>query len=603
MAARQLLLWLRMDLHDEDSRFFSTVSRFPPCPHPPHQSTAPRLSPLHLISPPTSPLGTSGPQLCERLRCRERSRGGGEWGLLMGLAEAIEDVFGVEDGGAVVRWIYRQPHRSERGVKEGLLLGRAEVIAPHLVFLHRLIDTRPNGHTAQLSQALSPPFPIPSRSASLFPPPPAMMHLFLLLHVSAQYLLLTYRFLAHKSPTSATWAHCSQGTRGLPSALLPGLHRTFLSPPLPSFLSSSTPLFTSFTPASPTPTSGLLKPRSYAPHLLLPRHLLPHGLPHTHGTGALLTQEEVAAMAELHGRLQVKLGEARLLGSPWRFLRMAGQREEEVCESRMPAVADRVVLRKLAQDMCEWSRLLVSDHNAHFFSAPISPPPSLTPLPQPSPPPLSLTPLPQPSPPHLSPISLPHPLAPTASTHPSPLPAFPHLSPTLRTPHPYPSLPRLSPNTSLNLFPKPLPQTSRPTRSPTPFPPRLPPVPPLHASFQHLPLSRLGHTPLPHRLPPPCPDPAGRSQLARRQWDPVASASQSSPHLHIPHLHLFHGPATRFLSFMPSCGCVVRRGGEWGEDKAVPGLFSRRKAKMTTIITSPSGHLAFSLAGSVLRLL
>ncbi|CAI5987789.1 unnamed protein product [Closterium sp. NIES-64] len=100
MAARQLLLWLRMDLYDKDSRFFRTVSRFPPCPHPPHQSTAPRLSPLPLISAPASPLGTSGPQLCERLRCRERSRGGGEWGLLMGLAEAIEDVFGVEDGGA-----------------------------------------------------------------------------------------------------------------------------------------------------------------------------------------------------------------------------------------------------------------------------------------------------------------------------------------------------------------------------------------------------------------------------------------------------------------------------------------------------------------------
>ncbi|CAI6007639.1 unnamed protein product [Closterium sp. NIES-65] len=32
-----------------------------------------------------------------------------------------------------------------------------------------------------------------------------------------------------------------------------------------------------------------------------------------------------------------------------------------VCESRMPVVADRVVLRKLAQDMCEWSRLLVSE--------------------------------------------------------------------------------------------------------------------------------------------------------------------------------------------------------------------------------------------------
>ncbi|CAI5988291.1 unnamed protein product [Closterium sp. NIES-65] len=591
MAARQLLLWLRMDLHDEapllllhgptDSRFFSTVSRFPPCPHPPHQSTAPRLSPLHLISPPTSPLGTSGPQLCERLRCRERSRGGGEWGLLMGLAEAIEDVFGVEDGGAV-EWGGGGLKGGEGGVAAGAGGG------------HRLIDTRPNGHTAQLSQALSPPFPIPSRSASLFPPPPAMMHL------SAQYLLLTYRFLAHKSPTSATWAHCSQGTRGLPSALLPGLHRTFLSPPLPSFLSSSTPLFTSFTPASPTPTSGLLKPRSYAPHLLLPRHLLPHGLPHTHGTGALLTQEEVAAMAELHGRLQVKLGEARLLGSPWRFLRMAGQREEEVCESRMPAVADRVVLRKLAQDMCEWSRLLVSDHNAHFFSAPISPPPSLTPLPQPSPPPLSLTPLPQPSPPHLSPISLPHPLAPTASTHPSPLPAFPHLSPTLRTPHPYPSLPRLSPNTSLNLFPKPLPQTSRPTRSPTPFPPRLPPVPPLHASFQHLPLSRLGHTPLPHRLPPPCPDPAGRSQLARRQWDPVASASQSEHNW--PAMDL--GVARLLSSSDPIVvGLVEITTRTTLKQRCMMGLFSRRKAKMTTIITSPSGHLAFSLAGSVLRLL
>ncbi|CAI5940615.1 unnamed protein product [Closterium sp. NIES-64] len=270
-----------------------------------------------------------------------------------------------------------------------------------------------------------------------------------------------------------------------------------------------------------------------------------------------------------------------------------------VCESRMPAVADRVVLRKLAQDMCEWSRLLpqcpffLCTHLPTTLPHPSSPTLSPTPLPHPSPP----NPLPHTSPPSLSPTRLPQRPLPTRL----PCPAFPHLSPTLRTPHPYPSLPRLSPNTSLNLFPKPLPQTSRPTRSPTPFPPRLPPVPPLHASFQHLPLSRLGHTPLPHRLPPPCPDPARRSQLARRQWDPVASAT--SPHLHIPHLHLFHGPATRFLSFMPSCGCVVRRGGEWGEDKAVPGLFSRRKAKMTTIITSPSGHLAFSLAGSVLRLL
>ncbi|CAI5972536.1 unnamed protein product [Closterium sp. NIES-65] len=192
-----------------DSRFFSTVSRFPPCPHPPHQSTAPRLSPLPLISAPTSPLGTSGPQLCERLRCRECSRGGGEWGLLMGLAEAIEDVFGVEDGGAVVRWIYRQPHRSGGG---GLKGGEGGVAAG-----------AGGGHSYDA-------------------------------------------------------------------------------------------------PVPPTPS----------PHLLLPRHLLPHGLPHTHGTGALLTQEEVAAMAELHGRLQAKLGEARLLGSPWRFLRMAGQREEEV---------------------------------------------------------------------------------------------------------------------------------------------------------------------------------------------------------------------------------------------------------------------------------
>ncbi|CAI5987791.1 unnamed protein product [Closterium sp. NIES-64] len=64
-----------------------------------------------------------------------------------------------------------------------------------------------------------------------------------------------------------------------------------------------------------------------------------------------------------------------------------------------------------------------------------------------------------------------------------------------------------------------------------------------------------------------------------------------------------HGPATHFLSLMSSHGCIVRRGGEWGENKAVLGVFSRRKAKMTTIITSTSGLLAVSLAGSVLRLL
>ncbi|CAI5947997.1 unnamed protein product [Closterium sp. NIES-64] len=268
MAARQLLLWLRMDLHDEDSRFFSTVSRFPPCPHPPHQSTAPCLSPLHLISAPTSPLGTSGPQLCERLRCRERSRGGGEWGLLMGLAEAIEDVFGVEDGGAVVRWIYRQPHSYDAPV----------------------------------------------------PPTPCLRT------VPASRVPISGPSIPHLCNMGALFTGNPRASKCTPSRAPPHLPLTTLT----LFLSSSTPLFTSFTPASPTPTSGLLKPRSYAPHLLLPRHLLPHGLPHTHGTGALLTQEEVAAMAELHGRLQAKLGEARLLGSPWRFLRMAGQREEEV---------------------------------------------------------------------------------------------------------------------------------------------------------------------------------------------------------------------------------------------------------------------------------
>ncbi|CAI5990562.1 unnamed protein product [Closterium sp. NIES-65] len=218
------------------------------------------------------------------------------------------------------------------------------------------------------------------------------------------------------------------------------------------------------------------------------------------------------------------------------------------------------------------------------------------PLPHPSPSPLSPNPLPHTSPPSLSPTRLPQRPLPTRL----PCPAFPHLSPTLHTPHPYPSLPRLSPNTSLNLFPKPLPQTSRPTRSPTPFPPRLPPVPPLHASFQHLPLSRLGHTPLPHRLPPPCPDPAGRSQLARRQWDPVASASQSEHNW--PAMDL--GVARLLSSSDPIVvGLVEITTRTTLKQRCMMGLFSRRKAKMTTIITSPSGHLTFSLAGSVLRLL
>ncbi|CAI5989709.1 unnamed protein product [Closterium sp. NIES-64] len=248
------------------------------------------------------------------------------------------------------------------------------------------------------------------------------------------------------------------------------------------------------------------------------------------------------------------------------------------------------------------------------------------PLPHPSPSPLSPNPLPHTSPPSLSPTRLPQRPLPTRL----PCPAFPHLSPTLHTPHPYPSLPRLSPNTSLNLFPKPLPQTSRPTRSPTPFPPRLPPVPPLHASFQHLPLSRLGHTPLPHRLPPPCPDPAGRSQLARRQWDPVASAKladetaaeqSTSRALGVRVLCvLFPGsealvaehnwPAmdlgvARLLSSSDPIvvGLVEITTRTTLKQRCMMGLFSRRKAKMTTIITSPSGHLTFSLAGSVLRLL
>ncbi|CAI5985931.1 unnamed protein product [Closterium sp. NIES-65] len=103
---------------------------FPSSPHPSHQSTSPLLSPHPFFSVPASPIGTFGPQvrapaalslaslslatapfrfltsppstlpLCECLCCRERSRGGGEGGLLMGLAEAIENAFGVEDGAA-----------------------------------------------------------------------------------------------------------------------------------------------------------------------------------------------------------------------------------------------------------------------------------------------------------------------------------------------------------------------------------------------------------------------------------------------------------------------------------------------------------------------
>ncbi|CAI5959795.1 unnamed protein product [Closterium sp. NIES-65] len=260
-----------------DSRFFSTVSRFPPCPHPPHQSTAPRLSPLPLISAPTSPLGTSGPQLCERLRCRERSRGGGEWGLLMGLAEAIEDVFGVEDGGAVVRWIYRQPHRSEwRGVGIRVKVGQGD---GEWGFVKGVgggggLKGVEGGVAAGAGGG----------------------------HSSA--------------PSFSTQTHRHTPQRAHRSAL-PGA-----IPSLPHTLSLRLSL--------PTPPSyDAPVPPTPSPHLLLPRHLLPHGLPHTHGTGALLTQEEVAAMAELHGRLQAKLGEAWLLGSPWRFLRMAGQREEE----------------------------------------------------------------------------------------------------------------------------------------------------------------------------------------------------------------------------------------------------------------------------------
>ncbi|CAI5997298.1 unnamed protein product [Closterium sp. NIES-65] len=292
-----------MDLHDEapllllhgptDSRFFSTVSRFPPCPHPPHQSTAPRLSPLHLISAPTSPLGTSGPQLCERLRCRERSRGGGEWGLLMGLAEAIEDVFGVEDGGAVVRWIYRQPHRSGGG---GLKGGEGGVAAG-----------AGGGHSYDAPVPPTPcvargllPLPSPTRCPFLSPshlPHPSCR----VPTSSAQYLLLAYRFLP-TIPHLCNMGALFTGTRGFqctPSRAPPHLPLTTLT--LFSFLlhSSLHQLHTclSYTHFWPTETT-LLRPAPASPHAIF----CPTDSPTIpQGTGALLTQEEVAAMAELHG--------------------------------------------------------------------------------------------------------------------------------------------------------------------------------------------------------------------------------------------------------------------------------------------------------------
>ncbi|CAI6001624.1 unnamed protein product, partial [Closterium sp. NIES-65] len=285
-------------------------------------------------------------------------------------------------------------------------------------------------------------------------------------------------------------------------------------------------------------------------------------------------------------------------------------------------------------------------HNAHFFSAPISPPPSLTPLPQPSPPPLSLTLSPNPLP-HTSPHLSPPPACPNGLYPPSPLPAFPHLSPTLRTPHPYPSLPRLSPKPLAQPAPQPLfPHASRLC---------LPSTPPSNTSPSHALATRLSPTVfLPHALILP----GGVSWRGGSgiQW--LAQVNVRADHGHRAMGH--------------------RRGGEWGEDKAVPvrwqirervwqcalpvislhlrglpslsfpslsyfpfpiflsllslpslaflhsppsfpslrslpsppyllslfaGPIQQAQAKMTTIITSPSGHLAFSLAGSVLRLL
>ncbi|CAI5991462.1 unnamed protein product [Closterium sp. NIES-64] len=203
------------------------------------------------------------------------------------------------------------------------------------------------------------------------------------------------------------------------------------------------------------------------------------------------------------------------------------------------------------------------------------------PLPHPSPSPLSPNPLPHTYPPSLSPTRLPQRPLPTRL----PCPAFPHLSPTLHTPHPHPSPPRLSPNTSLNLFPNPFPQTSRPTRSPTPFPHAsrlcLPSTLPSNTSPSHALATRLSPTVfLPHALillggaswrggsqqswsTPPTQQELADETAAEQSTSRALGrygVKLSPPYL-LPVPLDCHGPATRFQSLMLPCVHCENKGG------------------------------------------
>ncbi|CAI7913897.1 unnamed protein product [Closterium sp. NIES-54] len=124
----------------------------------------------------------------------------------------------------------------------------------------------------------------------------------------------------------------------------------------------------------------------------------------------------------------------------------------EVCEDRVPA--DRMVLRKLAQDMRDWPRLRVFSLTPPPTPLPHRSPPLLSPSrlsPHSFPPPYFSTPLPRPSFPLPSPMALPYSF-PHSIPNPSPLPALLTHSPShssqppiFRTPLPHPSPESLTP--------------------------------------------------------------------------------------------------------------------------------------------------------------
>ncbi|CAI5521261.1 unnamed protein product, partial [Closterium sp. Naga37s-1] len=154
----------------------------------------------------------------------------------------------------------------------------------------------------------------------------------------------------------------------------------------------------------------------------------------------------------------------------------------EVCEDRVPA--DRMVLRKLAQDMRDWPRLRLSSH-----ASPLTP--SHSPLPDPS----SLTPI-SPTPlPHLSQPPFPPPLLLIPLHHAVPPPRHSPYTPLLH--HAIPP-PRLSPTTPFPLHANPPPRHS-------PYTPLLHHAipPPRLSSTTPFPLHANPPPPSPTTLPPP----------------------------------------------------------------------------------------------------